>query len=1045
MLRRKALLLTAFVLMIGSYLGTRSLRAQGIDTPTARTEWEEINFDYDSAVLVDGFPSLLRMGELLQQNADYKIRVEGYTDGLGNEAYNTALGLRRANAVRDFLLKYGARPAQIVTATRGMAAPRVAAQGKTYQKTDEARFMNRRVVLTITDGQGRTIGAGSANDVLAAAAAQRPGNGGAAGQGPDNAALMAAVQKNADCCDQVLKRLDKLDDIAKLLKDLADQNAALQREVAGLKQNQQAIESRLNQPAPPPPAPVKVPTANEVATAVRQDLAQDRRPILQVMNANVGSDGNRNLSFTGKGRFFGPLGDRFGIQAGAEYYYIRGQREGQFDIGLVDRLTPHIQAGLFGSFKTVSLSGMQSSGTLGQGSFVVDYIFGRGRVGLFGSKGFLDNSIVSRANAIGIDGSILQNTIVQKSLRVVDQIGLSSTVALMGNLYAEGNIGYLHSVVSGDRMGGTIRLIYPLNDKIALTAEGGVNETMVPTSGGPQGRAVIGVQFGNFIRPKSMLANNGAIPMDIPRVRYEVQTTRIRVGNSPPVADAGPDLSGVSAGTVALDGSGSYDPDNDPITYQWIQEAGPTVSVANATTAHASFNATLGQLYVFRLVVKDTQGGTGTARVRIATQSATKPAVVSFNANPAQIQSGGATTLTWATLNADTVNISGLGNVPVNGTASVSPTTTTTYTLTARNNVDQIVATTTVTVAGSAFQYCFASPSNITQGQTSNLTWATSGATGISISPTIGAVGASGTFAVSPLTNTTYTLTSTGPGTAASCSITVNVTAANLPTITRFSASPNTIDSGGTSTLLWAVQNATSVSISTLGTVQPTGTQDVSPAATTTYILTATNLTGSVTSQAVVNVNVIPLPTITSFVANPTASPAPLSPVLLTCTTTGASNISINGFTYSGPIATTTVNPDRDFTYTCVATNSRGQSVSQSLLVKVTAAPVVTATPPTIVIAGGTGLRTTTFFVPLTIDASGSFSSTGATPLTYTWTVPDAAGNSIITGQGTSTVTIQFLVDSPNQSVELRVTDSKGNSSTVNIPVRVQQIGLPLP
>src|ERR1700712_2777033 len=114
MLRRSTQLLTVFL------LGVFFIWAQGIDTPTARTEWEEINFDYDSAVLVDGFPSLLRMGELLQQNADYKIRVEGYTDGLGNEAYNQALGMRRANAVRDFLLKYGARQTQITTATRGM-------------------------------------------------------------------------------------------------------------------------------------------------------------------------------------------------------------------------------------------------------------------------------------------------------------------------------------------------------------------------------------------------------------------------------------------------------------------------------------------------------------------------------------------------------------------------------------------------------------------------------------------------------------------------------------------------------------------------------------------------------------------------------------------------------------------------------------------------------------------------------------------------------------------------------------------------------------
>ena len=111
-------------------------------------------------------------------------------------------------------------------------------------------------------------------------------------------------------------------------------------------------------------------------------------------------------------------------------------------------------------------------------------------------------------------------------------------MGLWGNNYAEGNLGYLKSVAYGDRLGGTVRLIFPLNSKIALTAEGGVNETML--SRGNDGRAVFGVQFGNMIRPKEYLAAEHALPMEVPRVRYEVVTRRVRTGNDPPVADAGP-------------------------------------------------------------------------------------------------------------------------------------------------------------------------------------------------------------------------------------------------------------------------------------------------------------------------------------------------------------------------------------------------------------------------------------------------------------------------------------------------------------------------
>src|SRR5258708_39165446 len=90
-----------------------SVYAQGLDTQASKDDWEEINFDFNSAVLVDGFPSLLRIAELLQTNAGYHVRIEGHTDGIGSDSFNQKLGLDRANTVRDFLVKYGARATQI--------------------------------------------------------------------------------------------------------------------------------------------------------------------------------------------------------------------------------------------------------------------------------------------------------------------------------------------------------------------------------------------------------------------------------------------------------------------------------------------------------------------------------------------------------------------------------------------------------------------------------------------------------------------------------------------------------------------------------------------------------------------------------------------------------------------------------------------------------------------------------------------------------------------------------------------------------------------
>src|SRR6266699_3384515 len=101
-----------------------SVYAQGLDTQASKDDWEEINFDFNSSVLVDGFPSLLRLAELLQQNAGYRVRLEGHTDGIGSDSFNQRLGQQRANMVRDFLVKYGARPNQIEAVSRGKEQPK---------------------------------------------------------------------------------------------------------------------------------------------------------------------------------------------------------------------------------------------------------------------------------------------------------------------------------------------------------------------------------------------------------------------------------------------------------------------------------------------------------------------------------------------------------------------------------------------------------------------------------------------------------------------------------------------------------------------------------------------------------------------------------------------------------------------------------------------------------------------------------------------------------------------------------------------------------
>jgi len=81
----------------------------------------------------------------------------------------------------------------------------------------------------------------------------------------------------------------------------------------------------------------------------------------------------------------------------------------------------------------------------------------------------------------------------------------------------------------------------------------------------------------------------------------------ISTGNTPPVADAGPDQA-TAGGTVTLDGSGSYDADLDPLTYNWAFTARPlgsTATLTGATTVNPTFPADLTGTYTVRLIVND--------------------------------------------------------------------------------------------------------------------------------------------------------------------------------------------------------------------------------------------------------------------------------------------------------------------------------------------------------------------------------------------------------------------------------------------------------
>lgn len=964
-----------------------TLSAQGNANTASKDDWEEINFAPQSSTLTDGYPSLLRLAELLKKHPGYKAKLVGHGDDRGGEKNNQRLSAARAEAVKNFLVKYGADPNQISASGEGKRDPKVPGN------SEEARFMNRRVNVTVTDPNGKVIGDGSMNDVLEALQKQ----------------LAAAQKKQEECCDSILRRLDRLDEIADMLRGIKSENASLKAEVDALKKAQAATDNSVrNLPKPLSASEVSDITEKASEKAADSAIKKNQMPRFALLGVNLGADSTHHVTFTGKARYFAPFKEKFAFQGQGEYLYFRDRKEGQFDLGIVNRIRD-MQVGLFSSFKNVQLSDLHGGGTLGQAALTVDYLFGRGKVGLFGTKAFLDNAVVKRED-------LTRTLSLETVLKAVDQVGVSGTVGLVKDTYLEGNIGYLKSFGAADRPGGTLRFVFPLSQRWAFTLEGGMNETLLGRDN--NGRVVAGVQFGNFLRPKEYKASGNPVPVDVPRVRYELVTRKVRNGNEAPIADAGPDQIGANPGTITLDGSASYDPEGDPIKYQWTQIGGPATSLAGANTAKATFSAAEGSNYIFRLSVTDDKGAVGVARVQVTTTRTPQVRITRFTANPQQIKSGESSQLVWQVENADNVTIDGIGAVnPVSGSTSVSPQQTTTYKITATNRGGSVSETVTVTVQrpDAGIIFFTASPMTIVAGQSTTLSWQTQNATTVEISG-VGAVAQSGSQIVSPKADTVYTITARNAFGQATAQVAIRVTAEPMPRIVRFSAAPIEIVAGEAASLIWQVENATDVSISSIGEVAITGTTNVTPTVTTTYTLTAKNSSGEVSAQA--TVTVFPALRIVSFVADPATSPSPGSKVTLSWNTQGATEVFIDGIGTVGPSGNVSVNPTVDTTYTLRAIGRRN-TLTSTVLVTVRQAPSGGGAP---IADAGPDQVTTSREVRL--DGTRSSSPEGLA-IGYSWR---AVGRQpeLILGADTATPSVRFAPLSFGEyQFELTVTDAK--------------------
>jgi hypothetical protein len=338
-----------------------------------------------------------------------------------------------------------------------------------------------------------------------------------------------------------------------------------------------------------------------------------------------------------------------------------------------------------------------------------------------------------------------------------------------------------------------------------------------------------------------------------------------------------------------------------------------------------------------------------------------------------------------------------------------------------------------------AFTACSVSPMNIMAGESATILFATSNAESLSISGGIGPVATSGTQVVTPTQTTTYTLTANNARGPVTCNVTVQVTQGTAPRVIGFTANPTSITAGNSSTLTWNVENAETVTITNLGTVNANGSRSVSPTATTTYTLTATNRNGTVT--ATTTITVTPgtggpgdpgpgaAPTITACNASPSTSAAPGNPVTINFTAANASRVVFSP-AVSGTIGTSgpvTVSPTATTTYTLTAQGTENRTAVCTVTITVTPA----AEPPTAVISGGAVIET--FVRQVILSGEESVSPTGGA-LTYTWT-PLYSGAAIL-DQGQPRTRVQLGGLAGDYPFQLTVRNPAGAESSAVVTVR---------